>query len=154
MLLAELLNQIDFVLNIQSMSKVRNYPLPEMDPDQIWPDVDVFIATYNESRNLLYKTVNGCLKMRYPDPKKVHIYLCDDGNRPEIASLAREKGIHYLARQDRMGAKAGNLNHALNHSTSPYIVTLDADMIPKSEFLLQTIPYFIQANGKRQIKAI
>lgn len=147
LLLAELLNQIDFVLNIQSMSKVRNYPLPEIDPDQIWPDVDVFIATYNESRNLLYKTVNGCLKMRYPDPKKVHIYLCDDGNRPEIASLAKEKGIHYLARQDRMGAKAGNLNHALNHSSSPYIVTLDADMIPKSEFLLQTIPYFIQANA-------
>lgn len=147
LLVAELLNQIDFVLNIQSMSKVRNYPLPEMDPDQIWPDVDVFIATYNESRNLLYKTVNGCLKMRYPDPKKVHIYLCDDGNRPEIASLTKEKGIHYLARQDRMGAKAGNLNHALNHSTSPYIVTLDADMIPKSEFLLQTIPYFIQANA-------
>ena len=41
-------------------------------------------------------------------------------------------------------AKAGNLNHALEHSNSPYILTLDADMIPKSDFLMKTIPYFVE----------
>ena len=45
----------------------------------------------------------------------------------------------------RQGAKAGNLNNALAHSTSPYIVTFDADMIPKSDFLMKLIPYFVDA---------
>ena len=40
-----------------------------------FPDVDVFIATHNESADLLYKTVNGCKHMRYPDRKKC-IFTC------------------------------------------------------------------------------
>ncbi|TRA72468.1 hypothetical protein EWM17_19755, partial [Clostridioides difficile] len=42
------------------------------------------IATYNESVDLVRKTVNGCIHMQYPDKKKVHIYICDDGNREEM----------------------------------------------------------------------
>ncbi len=30
-------------------------------------------------------------------------------------------------------------------TSSPYIPTFDADMIPKREFLLKTIPYFVNA---------
>ena len=43
------------------------------------------------------------------------------------------------------GAKAGNLNAALARSSSPYVVTFDADMIPQRKFLLKTIPYFVDA---------
>ena len=46
-----------------------------------YPHIDVFIATYNEEEELLYKTVIGCLNMKYPDKDKVHIYICDDGKR-------------------------------------------------------------------------
>ena len=41
-------------------------------------------------------------------------------------------------------AKAGNLDNALSHSKSPDILTLDADMIPISDFLISVIPYFFQ----------
>ena len=47
-----------------------------------YPDVDILIATHNEETELLYKTVNGCRHMDYPDKSKVHIYICDDGNPP------------------------------------------------------------------------
>ncbi|MCR5782630.1 MAG: glycosyltransferase, partial [Clostridia bacterium] len=57
--------------------------------------------------------------------------------------LAEEMGVGYFDRPDNSGAKAGNLNHALGLTSSPYIVTFDADMIPQSKFLLKTIPYFV-----------
>lgn len=34
-----------------------------------YPDVDIFIATYNEPYEILYKTINGCLHMEYPKEK-------------------------------------------------------------------------------------
>ena len=70
-------------------------PLPDI-PQEMFPDVDVFIATHNESADLLYKTVNACTFMEYPDPEKVHIYICDDGNREAVRSLAERFGIGYL----------------------------------------------------------
>ncbi len=57
-----------------------------------YPDVDILIATHNEETELLYKTVNGCRHMDYPDKSKVHIYICDDGNRPEMAELSKKCG--------------------------------------------------------------
>lgn len=115
--------------------------LPEI-PDAWFPNIDVFVATHNEPLDLLYKTVNACTFMDYPDRSKVHIYLCDDGNRPEVAGLARHFGIGYLGLAHNKHAKAGNLNNALSKTNSPLVVTFDADMIPRSSFLLKTVPYF------------
>jgi cellulose synthase (UDP-forming) len=84
-----------FELFFQKM-RMDRYRLecPEI-PDECYPDVDVFIATHNESADLLYKTVNACTFMSYPDKSKVHIYLCDDGNREEIKKLADAFQIGY-----------------------------------------------------------
>ncbi len=116
--------------------------LPEILPED-YPDVDVFITTHNEPAALLYKTVNACTFMEYPDPRKVHIYLCDDGNRPEIAQLAAELRVGYLGLAENRHAKSGNLNNALAHTSSPLIATFDADMIPRHTFLQKTVPYFL-----------
>ncbi len=108
------------------------------------PEVDIFIATYNESENVLRKTIEGCLNLEYDAQSKIHIYLCDDGNRPNIKKLASSYNINYFAREKRNNAKAGNYNNALNRTTSPYIATFDADMVPEKDFLLSSIPYFMQ----------
>jgi len=76
------------------------------------------------------------------------IYLCDDSRRPCLKALAEELGVHYFDRPDNSGAKAGNLNHAMALTSSPYVVTLDADMIPMEDFLLATMPYYIDAKKK------
>ena len=129
------------------------HSLPDI-PSESWPEVDVFIATYNESPELLRKTVNGCLHMKYPDAGKVHIWICDDNRRPAMRALAEEMGVGYFDRPDNKGAKAGNLNHAMGLTCAPYIVTFDADMIPKSDFLLKTIPYFVDADLREAARPV
>lgn len=120
--------------------------LPEKQnpPSEWYPHVDVFIATYNEPPELLQKTINGCLGMDYPDKQKVHIYVCDDNRRESIKELADQMGVNYIKRADNKHAKAGNYNHAMSVTSSPLIVTLDADMIPMRNFLMTIIPYFYE----------
>lgn len=145
LLVVEVLGMVEAFIHFANMYSVEDYPFPEDVPADLFPDVDVFVATYSEEVDLLYKTLRGCTRMKYPDPKKVHIYLCDDGHRAEMRELAERLGVNYLDREDHEGAKAGNLNNALAHSNSPYVVTFDADMIPRSNFLMRTIPYFVDA---------
>lgn len=115
--------------------------LPDISLDD-FPYVDVFIATHNEEASLLYKTINGCNHMLYPDMKKVNIYVCDDKNRPEIKALAESMGVHYFGLEHNKHAKSGNFNNALYQTDAPLIATFDADMIPHSDFLMKSIPYF------------
>ncbi|MCR1942606.1 glycosyltransferase [[Clostridium] symbiosum] len=115
-----------------------------------YPDVDILIATHNEETELLYKTVNGCRHMDYPDKSKVHIYICDDGNRPEMAELSKKMRVGYFGLADNKEAKAGNLNHAIGKTTSPWIVTFDSDMIPTHNFLMETVPYIFLPRMKKR----
>lgn len=134
-----------FELFIQKMQKKnRSLELPDI-PSKYFPDVDVFIATHNEPVDLLYKTLNACTFMDYPDKQKVHIFLCDDNNRPEVADLAKQFNVGYLGLENNKDAKSGNLNNALSKTSSPLIATFDADMIPQRTFLMKTIPYFFNA---------
>lgn len=144
LLCVEVLGFIESLIHYSGMLKLRDHPLPKID-DKDFPDVDIFIATYNEPVELLRKTIIGCKYMEYPDKSKVHIYVCDDNRRPQMRALAEELGVNYFDRPNNEGAKAGNLNAALARSSSPYVVTFDADMIPQRKFLLKTIPYFVDA---------
>ncbi len=130
---------------------MRKHPLPKIADDE-YPDVDIFIATYNEPNDLLERTINACKHLEYPDKNKVHIWVCDDNRRSEMKALAQEMGVGYFDRPDNHGAKAGNLNHAMGLTKSPYVVTLDADMLVKSDFLLKTIPYFVDIEKKNADK--
>ncbi len=147
LLFAELLGVFELFVYLHGASHGKVPVLPVISED-LYPEVDVFIATYNEPVALLRKTIIGCKNMEYPKENHVHIYLCDDGNRLEVRNLAEELEIHYLGRAENKGAKAGNLNHAMSHSKSPLIATFDADMIPMSNFLLETVPYFLTEEEK------
>lgn len=149
--IVEFLGMLEAMVHYYNMHKVENYALPDV-PEERFPHVDIFIATYNEPRDILYKTVNGCLNMDYPDKNKVHIYLCDDSRRKEVRDLAKKMGVGYFDRADNKHAKAGNLNNALSKTSSPLVVTFDADMIPRHEFLMRTIPYFVEAEMKNEGK--
>ncbi|WP_126445162.1 glycosyltransferase [Sulfuricystis multivorans] len=100
--------------------------------------VDVFIPTYNESVELVRNTLIAATHMDYPH----ETWLLDDGNRPEMAALAKEFGIRYLARQENTDAKAGNLNNALRHSKADFIAIFDCDHAPHKSFLTRTLGYF------------
>lgn len=143
LLFFELVGTLEFLVHFFNISNLELPKRPQIDDKTLFPHVDVFIATYNEPTKLLYKTINGCLNMEYPDKSKVHIYVCDDGRRVKVRELCNKMGINYIYRDNNKDAKAGNLNNAMKVTTSPYIVTLDADMIPIHDFLMVSMPYFI-----------
>lgn len=149
LLVVEIVGMFEAFVHYFNMHRIENHPVPVV-PLEEYPDVDVFIATYNEPTELLYKTINGCVHMDYPDKSKVHIYICDDGRRAEVRQLAEQMHVNYLDREDNKGAKAGNLNHALSVTSSPLIATFDADMIPQHEFLLDTVAYFVDQEIKNR----
>lgn len=139
--IAETVGVIEAFSHYKNLGSKKEPEMPEI-PIELYPDVDVLIATHSESTEILYKTVNGCTHMKYPDKSKVHIYICDDTNRIEMKELADQMGVEYIGLAENKHAKAGNLNNALGKTTSPLIATFDADMIPRSDFLMKTVPYF------------
>ncbi len=138
----EALGIFELAVFVFEFVKRRSVPLPDAD-ERDFPDVDVFIFTINESEDLLEKTVYACTHMRYPDPSKVHVWLCDDGTRDSVRALAERLGAGWLTREDHSDAKAGNFNHAFVRTVSPYIAIFDADMMPKENFLMKTVPYLL-----------
>lgn len=148
LLVAEAISAIESFAHCRDLLGTEEPEMPVI-PESWFPDVDVFIATHNEEEELLYKTINACTFMKYPDKSKVHIYVCDDGNRQKIAALSEKLGVGYFGLADNKYAKAGNLNNALSKTQSPYIVTFDADMIPNSNFLMETVPYFFIPKMKK-----
>ncbi|MGH2703892.1 MAG: glycosyltransferase [Actinomycetota bacterium] len=100
--------------------------------------VDIFVPTYNEPLWIVRRTLMGAVSVAYPH----ETYLLDDGRRPEMERLAEEVGAHYLTRPDNAHAKAGNLNHALQHSSGDFVAIFDADHVAMPEFLDRTLGYF------------
>lgn len=143
LLVVEIMGMLEMLVHHHGMSNIECPKRPNIDED-LYPHVDVLVATYNESVELVKKTINGCVNMEYPDLQKVHIYICDDGNRKEMKEMAKQMGVNYITREEREGAKAGNLNNAMDNSNSPLIATFDADMIPMHDFLMAIVPYFLK----------
>jgi cellulose synthase (UDP-forming) len=103
------------------------------------PPVDVFIATYNEPREVLEKTILGCLALDWPDAR---VWVLDDGRRPWVQDLCIDKGAGYINRPDNKGAKAGNIKHGLTLTEAPFVAVFDADFVPRRDFLLRTMGFF------------
>ena len=103
------------------------------------PSVDILIPSYNEPTSILQRTIIGCQAIDYPDKK---VYLLDDTRRPEIQQLCQELGCEYVTRPTSDHAKAGNLNHAIAHTSGELIAFFDADFIPTTNFLNRTLGYF------------
>jgi cellulose synthase (UDP-forming) len=100
--------------------------------------VDVFVPSYNEPVWMVRRTLLGALNMRYPHST----YLLDDGRRAEMAELAHQLGCGYIARPDNRGAKAGNLNWAMQRTHGELVVIFDADHVPLPEFLDRVLGHF------------
>jgi cellulose synthase (UDP-forming) len=112
--------------------------LRALPPEQI-PSVDVYIPPYNESQEVLEKTITGALCLDYPN---FRIWVLDDGRRPWLKSFCEAKGVGYLTRPDNAHAKAGNINHALTRTSADLVAIFDADFVPQRNFLIRTVGFF------------
>jgi cellulose synthase (UDP-forming) len=100
--------------------------------------VDVMVPSYNEPLWVVRRTLLGAIGMTYPHTT----YLLDDGRRPAMRELAHELGCGYITRPNNEGAKAGNLNWAMAHTTGDLIAIFDADHVPLPNFLDRMLGYF------------
>jgi cellulose synthase (UDP-forming) len=100
------------------------------------PDVDVFVPVYDEPVDVVEPTIAAARAMRGAN---VTVWLLDDGANDDMQLMAARRGARYVRRDDREGAKAGNVNHALGRTDAPYVVVLDCDHVPAPEFLEATL---------------
>jgi cellulose synthase (UDP-forming) len=98
--------------------------------------VDVLIPVYDEPVDIVEPTVAAASVMHGAD---VRVWLLDDGKRQEMKELAGRYRVGYIAREQNVGAKAGNLNNALGLTSAPFVAVLDCDHVPRVEFLDRTV---------------
>jgi len=132
-----------FLGYFQTIWPLRRAPVPLPDAEQEWPDVDVLIPTYNEPLDVVRYTALGALNLDWP-ADKLHVYLLDDGRRPEFERFAFQAGIGYRIRPDNAHAKAGNINAALKNLDSPYVAIFDCDHVPTRSFLQITVGWMLR----------
>jgi cellulose synthase (UDP-forming) len=103
------------------------------------PTVDVLIPTYNEELEVLERTIVGAKGIDYPNAR---VWVLDDGRRDWLEQFCARKGVGYLRRPDNRHAKAGNVNHALEHTDGEFVAIFDADFVPHRSFLYRTLGFF------------
>ena len=119
----------------------KQAPLPA--DRRLWPTVDVFIPTYNESLDVIKPTVYAALNLDWPK-EKLRVYLLDDGSRPEFEAFVTALGAGYIKREEHRHAKAGNINHAMTQTHGEFIAIFDCDHVPSCDFLTETMGWFLK----------
>ncbi len=127
----------------QTAWPLQRRPVPMPSDITSWPSVDVFIPTYNEPLEVVRQTVFSAMSLDWP-ADRLHVYVLDDGRRPEFRAFCEELGVGYLIRDNNHHAKAGNINAALQVTSSEYIAIFDCDHIPTRSFLQVCMGWFFK----------
>ncbi|HLM26021.1 MAG TPA: cellulose synthase catalytic subunit, partial [Thermoleophilaceae bacterium] len=101
-----------------------------------WLAVDVFVPVYKEPPEIVDLTVAAAKGLRGAEAR---VHVLDDGNDPAMEALARRHGVGYITREEHTGAKAGNINHALEVTDAPFIAVFDSDHVADPAFLEATL---------------
>jgi len=122
--------------NARKVNKIKRYPV-----------VTIQLPIYNE-KLVFTRLLKSTTDINWPKSKLEILVLDDssDDTNDLIDSevyFYRSKGyeIRVIRKRIRKGFKAGALQNALTYSQGEYLVVFDADSIPSSNFLLNTIPF-------------
>lgn len=110
-------------------------------PPETLPTVDVFVCTYDESLEVLERTLLGALALDWP-ATRLRVHCLDDGRRGWLADWCAGHGVRHVTRPDNRHAKAGNINHALTVTDGELILILDADFVPRRDMLRRMAGFF------------
>ena len=119
------------------------------DPTQ-WPihldgeivTADMLITVYGEPIEVIRRTAEAAKAVRGAH----QTWILDDGRSDAVRDMAASLQIGYIRRLTSHGAKAGNVNNALTVAKGDYYVILDADFVPRPEFLEETLPFMVDSN--------
>ena len=129
-------------------------------PSEKTANADVPVAVlYTTCNDFIESSALSCAKLDYPE---FTVYILDDSSEPDMQTridkfALEHDNVRVVRRTDRVGFKAGNLNHALqNVAKEPLFVIADSDEILPRNFLSKLVPRlnadpncgFIQANHR------
>jgi cellulose synthase/poly-beta-1,6-N-acetylglucosamine synthase-like glycosyltransferase len=130
--------------------KLRKKQHPHTGVMKSYPAVTVQLPVYNEVY-VVGRLVDAACGMVYPR-EKLEIQVLDDSTDQTVEVVAgmveryRRQGfdIKHIRRGSRDGYKAGALKVGLTKARGEFIAIFDADFVPKPDFLLKTIPHFME----------
>ena len=110
--------------------------------------VTIQLPMYNE-QYVAERLINSVCEIEYPKDK-LEIQVLDDSTDETVdivAKLVKQKheegfDIQHIRRPNREGFKAGALKEGLKTAKGKFVAIFDADFIPKSDFLINTLKYF------------
>lgn len=136
------------------LNAARRYKSPKLPhgPSGNLPRVAIHLPIYNE-KYVIQRLVSSCARMvEEYGISRAKIVIIDDSEDDTVKLIDRvvadyqEKHfeIEVLRRSSRQGYKAGALQEALNQSEADFIAVFDADFCPPPDFLVRTVPFFLQ----------
>lgn len=140
-------------LLIQYARHFKYNPALPVVSDEDLPYVTIQIPLYNE-RFVAHRIIETVSQLDYPHDR-LHIQVLDDST-DETTALIRQQiealqamglRIDLIRRVNRVGFKAGALEHGMHHTDGEFIAIFDADFVPPQDFLRRTIPYFLTDPG-------
>jgi cellulose synthase/poly-beta-1,6-N-acetylglucosamine synthase-like glycosyltransferase len=122
--------------------------MPKEELPEDLPKVTIQIPLFNEAV-VAERLVRTVCKVKYPS-EKLEIQVLDDSTdetQDILKSIVKEYqnlnfNIKYIHRVNRTGFKAGALKEGLSVAEGEFVAIFDADFLPNSDFLLDTIPHF------------
>jgi hypothetical protein len=138
--LAQLQLLISFLKNKHKQPKKVAY--------QKWPNVTIQLPLYNEAY-VVKRLIDNMVTIDYPQDC-LEIQVLDDSTdsskelNQELVTKYQNLGINikHITRLNRDGFKAGALKEGLKQASGEFIAVFDADFLPKSNWLKNTLPYF------------
>ncbi len=129
--------------------KFRTVRNKEMNKIEEYPTVTIQLPVFNELY-VVERLIESSCSIVYPKDK-LEIQVLDDSNDETVEVIAtavakyRKLGfdIRHIRRGTRTGYKAGALRYGLGIARGDFIAIFDADFVPRQEFLLKTMPYFL-----------
>jgi cellulose synthase/poly-beta-1,6-N-acetylglucosamine synthase-like glycosyltransferase len=127
-------------------------PTPDV---QAWPTVTIQLPIYNEW-HVIERLIDACAALDYPH-HRLQIQILDDST-DQTTAIAQRRADYWqrlgidvtvIRRPVRQGFKAGALAYAAPLAKGEFIAIFDADFAPPRDFLLRTLPCFMQADGER-----
>ena len=126
----------------------KEQKIKRLSADAKLPFVTIQLPLYNE-KYVVERLLETVSQLNYPR-ELLEVQILDDSN-DETSTLiqnfmAQLEGPHFdfqhIRREDRTGYKAGALDYGLKFAKGEFIVIFDADFVPDSQFILNTIAHF------------
>lgn len=141
--------QLNLLVNyLKNRNNEDNCPQFDFNNPEEIPYVTIQLPVYNELY-VMERLLKNIAKIDYP-LEKLEIQVLDDSTDESVEMTAKlvkkiqKKGldIQHIRRSNRKGFKAGALKEGLEIAKGEFIAIFDADFLPKTDWLKQTVPYF------------